>query len=144
MDKLQFESALTEFNVLLMENSNVKVLHNYIRKCSISSFIFQKVQLPSTEKISDRTIEFTVHFDTFYTVPILSYRLNYSLDAVAPYCAMDIHPILQSPFYFLHPCETRDTMATIPVDGPVDYLIKWIGISFSLVLPELELRIPTN
>lgn len=143
MDKLQFENALPELNLLLLENLNSRVLHNYMRNSSISSFIFLKVQLPDTEEVSERTVEFTVHYDTFYSVPVLYYRQKHNVEA-SPHCALDIHPILQSPFYYSHPCETRDTMATIPSEGAVDYLIKWIGITFSLVLPELQLRVPTS
>lgn len=143
MDKQGFENALPKLNLLLVENLNVQIEHNYMRNSSISSFIFLRVQLPDTEEFSERIIELTIHFDSFYLVPVLYYRQNYFLEA-SPFCAMEIHPILQTPFYYWHPCETRDTMATIPYNGYVDYLIKWIGIAFSVVLPELQLRIATN
>lgn len=149
MDKQTYESVISDFNVVLIKHFPKPIIHNYVRNSSVSSFIYVKVdltenchkpELSAENCLESSDVEFTVHYDPFYRVPVLSYRMNLVVNA-NPHCAMDIHPILHSPYLYLHPCETETTMASIPYENGLDYLVKWIGIAFSLVLPELQPRI---
>lgn len=154
MNKDQFENSITQFNKILVNHLSGSIVRNYVRSSSISSFIYMKV-IPRRESSDEpesinesenkeKSTEFTIHYDAFYTVPILSFRVDQQLTRTNTYTGVDIHPILQIPYLYMHPCETQAIMDTIPTEDAVEYLKKWLGIVLSVVLPDLELRIPTG
>lgn len=152
MDINQFEEALPKFNSLLLEHLSAPIFKNYIRNSLISPYSYTRIErapkrvdtinTKPLNKSSWRWLsaEFTIHYDNFYRVPLFSFRLDLLLVDSNSYCAIDIHPILQNPWIYMHPCETSSTMDGIGWTDDVDYLVKWIGMVFLMVLPDIQMR----
>ncbi|RKP29301.1 hypothetical protein METBISCDRAFT_28339 [Metschnikowia bicuspidata] len=146
MDKDAFEKSLPAFNSILVKNLNVSITQNFVKNSAMASYIYVKARLPETansyrnEEGNEQTLEFTVSYDPFYNVPVFHFRVNMLLEHVSAPCAADIHPILQTPYLCVHLCETATTMDEWKPESPLDYMVKWIGMVFSLVLPEVQLR----
>lgn len=139
MDKADFERVLPRFNEILISLLSCRILHNYIKNSTVSSYVYTKIEPFQTEQDVPKTAEFTIHYDSFYRVPVFSFRPD-SLEHYNPYCALDIHPILATPYLYMHPCETETTMEDFGATSALDYLVKWLGMVLSLVIPEIYLR----
>lgn len=131
----EFNSVLKNFNTLLVEYLNVPISHNYIKDSTAGKYIYSIVET------KEGPIFFTVSYDKFYQVPVLYFQKNGQLKPSAN-CVVDIHPILQSPFLMVHPCETKTLMEELDCKDPLDFLICWFGIHIEQVSKEIQLRVP--
>jgi len=128
-----FNDILVAFNTILVNHINFSVLHNYVRNSNLGKYIFLSLGH------GDETWDLTVCYDAFYQVPVLFFLVNGQLDA-RENSMVEIHPILQTPYQMVHPCETSDIMNSLGKLG-LEYLISWFGIHIGAVLDEIELRV---
>lgn len=136
IDISTFNDNLKDFNNVLVNNINVVVKNSYVRDCQLGRYIF--MCLCTSEGILDLTIS----YDSFYQVPVIYFLLNGQL---LPYRSslVEIHPILQSPYQMLHPCETQDLMATTNCESAIDFLVSWFGLHIEQIVAEIQLRVPS-
>lgn len=136
MDQESFSRNLAGFSTILVDHINCPVQNSYVRASSLGNYLFLSVET------TNGTLDLTVHYDSFYQVPVLYYLKNKQLK-MEEGALVDIHPILQSPYQMVHPCETQEIMASVGWNSEVDYLIRWFGIHIEQVLTEIQLRVPT-
>lgn len=131
----EFDSILKKFNSLLIEYLNVPISHNYIKDSAAGKYIYSNVET------KEGLVVFTVSYDKFYQVPVLFFQKNGQLKPSAN-CVVDIHPILQSPYLMVHPCETKTLMEELDCKDPLDFLMCWFGTHIEQISTEIQLRVP--
>ncbi|KAI9478901.1 MAG: autophagocytosis associated protein [Benjaminiella poitrasii] len=100
-------------------------------------------------------LEHHIVYSTSYQVPVLYFRAHYQNGT--PLRATDIyqyiipesyqhialsqndHPVLGTPFWYIHPCDTRTLMKTIEFE-PLNYIKSWL----SVYGPIVRCTIPTS
>lgn len=133
----EFNNCLPAFNTLLINNINVPVTNNYVRNSRLGKYIVVILT------ISEGSLTVTVSYDSFYQVPVLFFLKNNQLDRHSK-SMVEIHPILQTPYQMVHPCETQDIMDSLASQSGLEYLSRWFGIHIGEVCGEIELRVPTD
>lgn len=137
MDANSFNEVLPQFNSILVSHINKKVLNNYVRDSPLGRYIFLSVET------SNGPVDLTVSYDAFYQVPVFFYLVNGHLDTSRGNI-VEMHPILQTPYQMVHPCETASTMSYTKWKGALQYLVIWFGLYVENVLTELQLRVPSE
>lgn len=136
MDAAGFNASLPSFNTLLLNSLSgpqLAIENNYVRSQHNQRYSYTRLRSGA------RTVDFTVCYDAFYMVPVLHFRHNDSVEFEDSRCVVDMHPLLHLPFVLLHPCETRAVMESVGGEG-VEYLVRWFGLHFSGIFPEIQLR----
>lgn len=131
-----YNAALPNFNVLLVNHINVHINNNYVREFHDGKYIFSNV----TTDEGDLT--FTISYDRFYQVPVLHFVKNGQLKQSGN-SVVDIHPIMQTPYQMVHPCETQSIMGEIACPSSIQYLVCWFGIHIEQTNTGVQLRVPT-
>lgn len=163
-----FNEYIDEFQQLLVENIVsidgllLLVVNSYVRSAGVQQqrYVYTRCCLDG-----QTYFDFTVSFDTFFTVPVLYFKI-YSFSDVTAREVFDIsglkyvgsstftiesHHLLNSPWFYVHPCETASTMTdfmgALDQDGNIydrrfilKYLCSWFGIYISSVVPGLSFR----
>lgn len=102
------------------------------------SFFKKTPYLFIRKKLADDSIEITISHSNTYQVPVLHYRIftveknnttKLTFDKSLETTTITEHPILGTPWYFVHPCNTREFMKNNYVcESELDYLIKWVSL----------------
>lgn len=132
----EFSDNLLAFNAILSNYINVPVSNTYVRNSRLGKYAFLSLTT------SEGELAVTVSYDSFYQVPVLFFLKNGQLD-LDNRNMVEMHPILQTPYQMVHPCETRDVMDSLGSQSGLEYLVRWFGIHIGEVLAEIELRVPT-
>lgn len=147
----QFHECLEPFLQLLSEHllspKALSLRNAYIKVSGRDQYLHVFVEL------DQQPSEFTVCYDRFYSVPVLYYcdlkniakamEINAASSGqhTAHNLAVDIHPVLQRPFLYVHPCETQQLMESSRLQG-LELLVFWFATHIAEVEPSLQLRVP--
>ena len=71
--------------------------------------------------------ELTVSYDRNYDAPVLHFRRNHRVGPGSESIAMELHPMFQTPYMVVHPCETAHTMRETGLAGS-EYLEMWFAM----------------
>lgn len=142
MEKEGFIRTVGVFNQILIEHLrgavDFKILHNYVKSYHNGKYISLGFYSAGD------TTDLIISYDEFFQTPVLYYRVNGTVENHNPHCVVDIHPLLESPYIYVHPCETKSLMESIKATTMLETLISWFGIFIELVNPTIQLRVPQN
>lgn len=118
----------------LDSDSLCNIRNCYINNRDLSRYIHMTIEKDNT------SMDLVLSYDQFYKVPVLHFRVNGKVECSFEYAQLDIHPILQSPYAMLHPCETDAFMKTTHLEG-LAYLVFWFNYQMSLLQTGVQLRV---
>ncbi|ODV78422.1 uncharacterized protein CANTADRAFT_265896 [Suhomyces tanzawaensis NRRL Y-17324] len=160
---VQFEDYLERFNSDLIESlqlvqtstqpwSEFRILSNYTKTLPRKYFLCSLKLIGDV----DLSITFTVSYDEFYQVPVCNFRVNKyqgeqeqaltnlcEIDCNGHLVKLDSHPIFDTPWFSIHPCETLQVVDEFmgPETGVLEYLKCWFGLyGLPSVFPMLQTR----
>ncbi|KAL9549032.1 hypothetical protein MBANPS3_005396 [Mucor bainieri] len=100
-------------------------------------------------------LEHHIVYSTSYQVPVIYFKATFSDGAPLSHneifryiipeayqnaiVSQNDHPLLGTPCWFIHPCDTRSLMSTMAFD-PLDYIMVWL----SVYGPIVKCSIPTS
>ena len=148
MNDASFNESIEQFSEVLFADLHAKqpmnITNAYVKQYYGSKYLYIHLSFEngSAAKHSEeegQNIEMVISYDRFYQVPVLHFRVDDKVDYGSQYTAIDIHPILQTPYVVVHACETDNMMSPTNLHG-VEYLKLWFALQMTMVFPHIELR----
>ncbi|XP_065166483.1 ubiquitin-like-conjugating enzyme ATG10 isoform X2 [Atheta coriaria] len=140
-----FKSNLQEFHELSDKiHDNWQIFDEKVFYTDYSTYLIKKLRKQSKRDESTLTFEYHITFDGIYSVPKLCFnvfRTDGSLlmldevlnqfeflpsDNVLEILTQMDHPVLQRPFYCLHPCKTSELMQ-LTAKNSKNVLVTWLS-----------------